>query len=89
MYNEINKCGVDATETTFRGCEISWSGLRMEPEKNRAIVDWPRPTDRKEVQQLLGLWNFYRRFIHYFSGIVSPIMDLLRQDRMFFWSEAH
>jgi hypothetical protein len=49
----------------------------MDPEKAKAIVDWPRPTSRKEVQQLLGLWNFYRRFIVNFSGIISPITDLL------------
>ena len=37
---------------------------------------------------MLGLWNFYRRFIHNFSGIVSPITDLLRQEVNFVWGEA-
>jgi len=37
---------------------------------------------------MLGLWNFYRRFIHNFSAIVSPITDLLRQDTKFEWGEA-
>jgi hypothetical protein len=36
----------------------------------------------------LGLWNFYRRYIHNFSAIVSPITDLLRQDTKFDWGEA-
>ena len=78
MCVEIDKCIFDASETTFLGFIVSGSGLKMDPEKARAIVDWPRPTSRKEVQQLLGLWNFYRRFIHNLSGLVSPITNLLR-----------
>jgi len=85
---EIDKCVFDATQTPFLGFIVSGKGLQMDPEKAQAIVDWPRPTTRKDVQQLLGLWNFYRRFIHNFSGIISPITDLLRQDVEFRWGES-
>jgi len=88
MCVEIDKCIFDTSETPFLGFMVSGSGLRMDPEKARAIVDWPRPTSRKEVQQLLGLWNFYRRFIHNFSAIISPITDLLRQEVKFQWGES-
>jgi len=87
MCVEIDKCIFDASQTTFLGFVVSGSGLQMDPDKAKAIVDWPRPTSRKEVQQLLGLWNFYRRFFHNFSGLVSPIPDLLRQDVNFQWGE--
>jgi hypothetical protein len=60
----------------------------MDPETAKAIIDWSRPTSRKEVQKLLGPWSLYRRFIHDFSGMVAPIMDLYQQDREFFWREA-
>lgn len=70
------------------GFVVSGKGLRMDPDKAKAIVDWPRPKSRKEVQQSLGLWNFYRRFIHNFSGIVSPITDLLSQEVSFASGEA-
>jgi hypothetical protein len=60
----------------------------MDPEKARAIVDWPRPTSRKEVQPLLGLWNFYQRCSYNFSGIFSPITDLLKQDGGIFGGEV-
>jgi len=88
MCVEIDKCIFDASETTFLGFVVSGSGLKMDPETARAIVEWPRPTSRKEVQQLLGLWNSYRRFIHNFSGLVSPITDVLRQDVNFQWGET-
>jgi len=88
MYIDIDKCVFDTSEISFLGFVVSGSGLRMDPEKARATVDWPRPTSRKEVQQFLGLWNFYRRFIHDFSDIVSPITDLLRQDVKSEWGEV-
>jgi hypothetical protein len=74
--------------TVFIGFIVSGTGISMDPEQARAIVDWPRPMYRKEVQQLFGLWNFYCRFIHNFSAIVSPITDLLRQDFKLEWGEA-
>jgi hypothetical protein len=50
----------------------------MDPAKAQDIVDWPRPTNQKDVQQILGLWNFYRRFIPNYAQIVAPITDLLQ-----------
>ena len=88
MCIEIDECVFDASATLCLGFMVSGSGLRMDPEKARAIVEWLRPTSRKEVQQLSGLWNFYRLFIHNFSAVVSPITDSLRQDVKFGWGEA-
>jgi len=50
----------------------------MDPDKAKVIVTWPQPTNNKEVQQLLGLWNFYQRFVPGYAAIVSPITDFLR-----------
>jgi hypothetical protein len=77
MCIEIEKCVFDGTETAFLGRIVGGTALSMDPDKARAIVDWLRPTSRKEDQQFLGLWNFYRRFMHNFSAIVSPITNLL------------
>jgi hypothetical protein len=88
MCIEIEKSVFDASETSFLGFIVKGSVLEMDSEKARGIVDCPRPLSRKEVQQLLGLWNLYRRFINNFSAIVSPISDLLRQDTKFEWREA-
>jgi hypothetical protein len=49
----------------------------MDPKKAKAIVQWTRATNVKEVQPLLGLWNFYHRFIPSYPAIVAPITDLL------------
>jgi len=55
MCVEIDKYIFNAKEVPFLGFIVSGSGLKMDPTKAKAIVDWPRPTNVKEVQQLLGL----------------------------------
>jgi len=75
MCIEIDKCVFDVSETLFLGFIVCRTGPQLGPDKAKAIVDWPRPTSRKEVQQLLGFWNFYQRCSHNYSAIVSPITD--------------
>jgi hypothetical protein len=65
----------------FEQCNVGYEEVKMDPEKAKDIVDWPRPTNQNEVQQILGLWNFYRRFIPNYAKIVAPISDLLKGNR--------
>ncbi|MGL4646394.1 MAG: Ty3/Gypsy family RNase HI domain-containing protein, partial [Cetobacterium sp.] len=50
----------------------------MDEGKVNAVHDWPIPCTIKELQLFLGFANFYRRFIHNFSLIVTPLASLLR-----------
>jgi hypothetical protein len=36
------------------------------------------PTMKRELQQLIGKINFFRRFISNFSGRIEPFMDLVK-----------
>ena len=67
------------TGSSFFRFMVSGKGLRMDREKAKSILDWPRPTNKKEVRQILELWNFYRRFVPGYAEIVSPITDVLRR----------
>jgi len=88
MCVKIDKCIFDANEVPFLGSMVSGTGLRMDPQGSKATVDWPRPTNQKEVQHLLGLWNFYQRLIPRYAAIVSPITDSLRgPDESILWKE--
>jgi len=77
-FVEIDKCIFNVREVPFLGFIVSGSGLQMDPENAGAIVNWPCPTNVKEVHQLLGLWNFYHRFVPGYAAIVAPITDLLK-----------
>jgi hypothetical protein len=59
MCIESDKCVFEQSEDSFLCFIVSSQSIRMDQAKAQDIVDWPRPTNQKEVQQLLGLWNFY------------------------------
>jgi hypothetical protein len=77
---EIDTCEVDQQQVEFLGFLVSGEGLKMAPSRSIAITNWPIPKTQKEVQIILGLWNFYRRFIKRYAGIVAPITDILKGD---------
>jgi len=48
------------------------------PELLTAVRDWEMPRTKRQLMSFLGFVNFYRKFIHRFAGIVTPLTDLLR-----------
>lgn len=85
---DIKKCVFDVEETVFLGVIVSGKGLRMDPQKIEAIVNWAKPTNLTETQAYVGFANFYRRFIRDFSKISKPLVQLTKKDQPFVWTEA-
>jgi hypothetical protein len=60
----------------------------MNPEKIKAIKNWPSPKSVFEVRSFHGLASFYRKFIRNFSGISTPMMDMVKKrHKSFHWME--
>jgi hypothetical protein len=83
---DVKKCEFDQTEVKYLGMIISTEGVRMDPDKVDAIVNWEAPINVKDVQAFLGFSNFYRRFIRGFSRIVRPLVSLTKKDAKFNWT---
>ena len=73
----------------FHGHVFTKDGLKTDPEKVRAVVDMPRPTDKAGVQRLLGMVNYVSKFIPNMSDLTSPLRQLLHQDVEWHWEEQH
>jgi transposase InsO family protein len=87
LQADIAKCEFFVTETKFLGLIVGIDGIRMDPAKVQAIVDWIAPTNVHEVRAFLGFCNFYRRFIRAYSKLVRSLIELTRKDSVFDWSD--
>lgn len=50
------------------------------------IKRFPAPHDLKTLRQALGMFNFYRSYIPFYSAIAKPLLMLLKQDQEFKWT---
>jgi len=83
LYAKLSKCHLYQDKVSFLGHVVSAEGVEMEPEKVKAIRDWPVPKTQKDIRSFLGLAGFYRRFIKNFSKISAPMTALLKKDAHF------
>lgn len=88
LYVAIDKCEFSVTTTEYLGFIISPDGVCMSPEKVAAILEWPTPSNVKQLQSFLGFANFYRRFIHQYSAIIQPLTNLLKKGARFTWDDS-
>ena len=77
---DIDKSEFYVQETKFLGMIIGVDGIRMDPVKVEAILNWEEPKTIKEVQAFLGVCNFYQRFVEGFANIARPLTQLTRKD---------
>jgi hypothetical protein len=83
LQADIKKCEFFVTETKFLGLIVGIDGIRMDPEKVKAIVEWQEPRDVSGVRAFLGFCNFYRRFIRNYSRMVRKLVELTKKDFLF------
>ena len=62
-------------------------GISINPEKIKAIEEWPVPKDVTDIRSCMGITGYYRRFIEGFSRIANPITSLQKKGKKFEWSQ--
>ncbi|KAL0166247.1 hypothetical protein M9458_038091, partial [Cirrhinus mrigala] len=88
LFVKAEKCVFHAQSVPFLGYILSAEGIRVDPAKVQAVVDWPTPDSRKALQRFLGFANFYRRFIRNFSQLAAPLTALTSPRTTFRWSDT-
>jgi Reverse transcriptase (RNA-dependent DNA polymerase) len=79
----MQKTKTAVSEVEFLGTVINHEGIRMDPDKIKAVKVWPEPKTVKEVQGFLGLTNYYRRFVQGYVEKAEPLIWLLKKDTRF------
>ncbi|KAA3466818.1 DNA/RNA polymerases superfamily protein [Gossypium australe] len=87
LYAKFSKSEFWLKEVGFLGHMVSGDGVRVDPSKISAIVDWKPLKNVSEIRSFLGLAGYYRRFVKGFSMIAIPMMKLLQKNVKFDWTE--
>lgn len=74
-------------EIKYLGFIISTTGITTDEEKVAAIKNFPRPKNQKQLKSFLGLTNFYNRFTDKYASFTQPLLELLKKDKRFRWTE--
>lgn len=74
----MKKCNFARARVEYLEHIISEKGVEVDPNKIRAIKEWPAPTNVQEVRGFLGLTGYYRRFVQNYWNVAAPITQLLK-----------
>ena len=80
LYLNPNKLNLCCKHTRYLGCIVGNDSLSMDPRKVDAVMMLAKPVDAGGVRQLLGMCQFYRRWIVDFANITVPLTDMLKKD---------
>ena len=80
-----SKCQILQDKVVFLGHVVSEQGVLPNPKLVESVTDWLVPRCRREVQQFLGLANYYRRFVPGFSDVAVPLTRLTSKEVDFAW----
>ena len=86
FFCRVKKCEFYQTEVEYLGFDVGAHGVKPSIAKVKAVAEWPTPESVKDVRSFLGLASFYRKFIHRFSEIATPLTNLTKKGRAEVWS---
>lgn len=83
----LAKCLFLKRELEYLGYQISASGITLNPRHVKAILNFLRPKNVKQVQSFLGITNYFRRFIKDYSLHARSLQSLLKKEAVFHFAE--
>ena len=84
---KFEKYRFEADKVEFLGHQISANGIEPNINNVEAVVTFPTPKRMKDIRSILGLCNYYRRYIEDFCKFAKPLHTLLKKDGKFVWSD--
>jgi hypothetical protein len=85
LYAKPSKCLFAVKEVEYLGHIISHEGVKVDPNKINAMMDWMIPKTLKNLRGFLGLTGYYNKFVWHYGRIVAPLMEITKKDA-FSWN---
>ena len=81
-----SKCKFMTDNVEYLGHTVDSEGLHPTEEKIKLIVNTTSPTNFTELHSLLGLLNYYGRFMKNLSMQLQALHELLKQESVWKWT---
>ena len=82
----LRKCEFANAKLDFLGHSLSLNTVQPRQQKVNALLSFPPPKNKKQVQSLLGLAGYYRKFLPHYADLTLPLTKLLKNNVPFKWS---
>ena len=73
----------------FVGMLLSEEGIRSDPEKIRAIAEFPTPTNLTQLRSFLGMVGALPTVSSQITTLIGPLRDLRKTKNHFLWTQDH
>lgn len=79
---KLSKCEFFKHEVSYLGHIVGQNGTRMDPEKVKAIVDWPNndKNTKRDVKGFAAFASYYRNYIDHLGEALVPLHEVTRLD---------
>ncbi len=84
---KARKCELFETSIAFLGHVMSEKGIATDPAKVEKICNLSATKDKSGIRSILGLGNYYKRFIKSYCVITAPLQELLKKSVHFRWED--
>ena len=73
------------SEVSYMGHKLTREGLCPDPAKVKAIIDMPKPDNKRAVECFLGCLQYLSRFMPQLATVAAPLRLLTEQSAIFTW----
>ena len=81
------KCVFGVTSGKLLGHIVSERGIKVDPDKIKAIQEMPVPKIEKDVRGFIENLQYISRFIMKLTMIYDPVFKLLRKNQLVEWNK--
>ena len=74
-----SKCIFMCKQVEYLGHVVNEKGVHTSPDKIRAIQEAPTPKNVRQLRSLLGLVNYYGKFVPNLAALLHPLNQLLQK----------